>query len=61
VVTNQSKAARDKPLLTDIEKFDALMSISSLSKALAQDILIKKSGKGGKQSATKNTQRPCSK
>lgn len=61
MATSQQKAARDKPMLTDVDKFNALMSISSLSKALANEIVVKKSKKGGTKSATKKSLDPSTK
>jgi hypothetical protein len=55
----QNQAARDKPSVSRVELFDSLMSISSMTKALAKKVLCSsrdKSKEGGKNDAYKDTQ-----
>ncbi|HPM75180.1 MAG TPA: hypothetical protein PLA71_05610 [Saccharofermentans sp.] len=55
----QNQAAKDKPSVSKVELFDSLMSISSMTKALAKKILRSsgdKSKEGGKNDAIKDTQ-----
>lgn len=50
----QNQAARDKPSVSRVELFDSLMSISSMTKALAKKVLCSsgdKSKEGGKNDA----------
>jgi len=55
----QVQAARDKPSVSRVDLFDSLMTISFMTKALANQVLMiseEKIIEGGTDNATKNTQ-----
>lgn len=51
-MTTNAEAARDNPSTSKVELFDSLMTISSLTKALAKQVLLLPTGnkaEGGKR------------
>lgn len=60
----QSQAARGKPFVSRVDLFDSLMTVSFMTKALANKVLMiseEKPEEGGADNATEDTQHPCSK
>lgn len=62
-MTTKAEEARDNPSVSKVEIFDSLMTISSLSKALAKKVLLlsAENEKGGCANDTKalNTRSKC--
>ena len=56
-MVDKIKTVRDKPSVSKVEIFDSLLTISSLTKALAEDVMLldRKEDDGGKNDVSKST------
>lgn len=56
-MVDKIKTVRDKPSVSKVEIFDSLLTISSLTKALAEDVMLldRKEDDGGNDDESTNT------